>query len=355
MEEEAVIGAGYPEPELPHNVTVDPRSDLKEWSPTISAIRDRVLNDVRHGVTCLEPEASDESGYEVIGVERVADFADALNEAVVSGRVIDLDLGSHPLSILNDNQERSVQAYAGNNGLASAHPFSKIWLLRICIDHTVTTYLVDPHDPDMLNGGPYSAAELRPLTFLGSGGYRGGNFFVVSDRIFMTRDSEDPDGTYNTQAWPGFFRYSRKDYGPNWREAHQNAIVAATQMTVLTVLFCLLLLSVAGDHRQKVAASEKLQKARQRSGKPSIPPHERLHIDPYLTEIMARVEKLVPKVTGTHASPIPHLRRGHFRTRNGKRHFVRDALVNHPKDEEFRSSRTNYEIAQSVAQSLTER
>jgi hypothetical protein len=86
----------------------------------------------------------------------------------------------------------------------------------------------------------------------------------------------------------------------------------------------------AGATRETVTAPEKLQRARRRSGKPPIPPYERVPTEAYVTAIMARgAPKLRGEGMGSHASPEPHLRRGHIRTyATGRTSLIADTLVN---------------------------
>ncbi len=62
-------------------------------------------------------------------------------------------------------------------------------------------------------------------------------------------------------------------------------------------------------------------------GKPPVPAHYNVDAREYFTAL--RAQKPSTKGSGTHASPIPHLRRAHERIlANGSRTWIRSALIN---------------------------
>lgn len=95
----------------------------------------------------------------------------------------------------------------------------------------------------------------------------------------------------------------------------------------------LLLLATDGLSTDRIAAPEKLNKHRVKAGKLPIPAHWRVNTGPYVTALETRGQR---RTSGTgdrhHASPVPHLRRGHVRhlheRHGGGTTWVRDAVVN---------------------------
>ncbi|MBN8182021.1 hypothetical protein [Roseibium aggregatum] len=78
---------------------------------------------------------------------------------------------------------------------------------------------------------------------------------------------------------------------------------------------------------EHVSVPPKLAKARARRGKPPLAGHYRL-TDAYRTALQFERSGKRPAQGGTHASPIPHLRRGHMRRlADGKLVNVRDCMV----------------------------
>lgn len=82
------------------------------------------------------------------------------------------------------------------------------------------------------------------------------------------------------------------------------------------VALMILALNTKNLRIEKVAAPEKLNKARARNGKPPIYHYTRVYLHHYL-EAAKETRRMEAK--GTHASPRPHLRRGHFRYKNHDR------------------------------------
>lgn len=99
-----------------------------------------------------------------------------------------------------------------------------------------------------------------------------------------------------------------------------------------------MVLSTKGVRTRREAAPDKVNHKRLRAGK---------HAYPAVTYVDTReyMEAAVRTAGGgTHASPVPHLRRGHTRTyQDGRQVWVRSALVNCRSPEEA-ASRDHYEV-----------
>jgi hypothetical protein len=121
----------------------------------------------------------------------------------------------------------------------------------------------------------------------------------------------------------------------------------AASSTLDAILSCLLLLATDGIEVATIPAPDKLNKQRAKRGRPAIPAHYQVKAGPYVTALQARAgHRPGNGETGGHASPIPHLRRGHLRhlheRHGGGTTWVRDALVN-LKDPEAPLARAFYQ------------
>ena len=75
---------------------------------------------------------------------------------------------------------------------------------------------------------------------------------------------------------------------------------------------------------ETIAANPKLNEARARRNKPPMPPYRQVDSASYVTAVMQRIEHVKKPATGTHASPIMHVRQGHCRHyQTGEKSFIR--------------------------------
>jgi len=83
---------------------------------------------------------------------------------------------------------------------------------------------------------------------------------------------------------------------------------------------------------EAVPAPEKLNKQRVKSGKDPLPGFTKVHTEDYITALTGKPKARSEDAQGgTHASPVPHLRRGHRRwldAEHTRSTWVRDSLVN---------------------------
>ena len=111
------------------------------------------------------------------------------------------------------------------------------------------------------------------------------------------------------------------------------AMKSFTSNIMQPVLATMLLLSTEGIDHQRHTTNDKVNKRRVKDGKRPIPEHYAINTGPYITALtMTHAQRKALHQGGTHASPVPHLRRGHIRNLNamhgGGTTWVRDALVN---------------------------
>ena len=123
-----------------------------------------------------------------------------------------------------------------------------------------------------------------------------------------------------TDRWTGSLILHRENKSMDTIIENETMILGSIVDTI-TSLSMILATKNVGLRVEK--ASEKVNKKREKKGKPPYPAVTYVDVQRYM-EAAAR-----SATAGTHASPIPHLRRGHIRNyRNGGRSWVRPALVN---------------------------
>lgn len=105
------------------------------------------------------------------------------------------------------------------------------------------------------------------------------------------------------------------------------------------VLGLSMICSTRGIDMRREEAPHKLNAKRAKSNKPPLPAITYVHTARYF-EAARNV-----RLGGTHASPVPHLRRGHIRHYgDGRQVWIRDQLVNCKSRDEISKVRDHYEI-----------
>jgi hypothetical protein len=315
------------------NTYAHPVDDFLPWHATVPGIREAVLDFL---VTQAFPEAGPPQHMPT--QHEVEVTCEMAVEAVQAGRVF--DLGRLDNDLLMDCGNRGAKMfYAG----ALPQPFRDPWLfvhtwggLRPGEDLNETAaYLVNPVGDDC------EVVELQPASI---GGRR---LLTIGDRALLF--GPDPgmpfDAKYNCSVAPSAWRYERGMEVINNGGSPENA---AAGNVLDPLMAALMLLNTNGLDRRVVAASDKLNRARRRSGKPTIPPYTTIDSGPYVTALRARHGG--PRQAagdGHHASPVPHIRRGHFRHyADGARSFIRDTLVNVLPEAraDFLAKRSHYQV-----------
>ena len=338
----------------------DARS-LTPWRPTVPQIREAILAWM---VTAMDfsismPVAREARQF-MPRYQEVEAIAEMCHEAVLQGRLI--DFGDLPNAVIKDGGVRGGPRW--NRG-EFPQPFVRPWLLYhtwsssdLDNDHgafeaslrdggwidapTAALYLVNLVERDK-PCGDVEVCELQPLM---SGGDK---LLLVCDRICLESvpDDELADMKYRAMVAPAMIRFLPGELG---RMANNGASPQAAAAGNLgdPLMTALMILHTRNIERTTITVDDKLQKARQKAGKPPIPPFERVNTAPYVTDILnPRRPQQKNERGGTHKSPQPHVRLGHVRHyANGTRSIIRDTLVG--VDEEaraqFRSARTHYAV-----------
>jgi hypothetical protein len=293
-------------------------STMAPWRPTIGQVRKIIESYLIGGpqLTGIVPEEAMQFAPRQREVELIGDMA---FEAVKAGRLI--DFGELPNALIKDGGHRGGPLYAA--GVLN-QPFRDPWLLYHTWDErNAAVYLINPCEPDRPNGD-CEVVELEPAQFAGQG------TLTIGDRILYLPEPEKPD-SYSARCAPSIWRFMPGAEAINNGEAPENAAAGNVLDPLMT---CLIMLSTNGIERETVRVADKLQRARAKSGKPPIPPYDRVNSAPYVTAMMLRGRpRAGESLGGTHASPVPHIRRGHLRTyASGVQSFIRDTLVGVTED-----------------------
>ena len=315
----------------------DPR-DMEAWDATVTQVRDVILKrhiagpDFSRSMDLL-PEAS-----QYVPSQKEVEMVNALSlDAVTNGRVI--DFGMLPNEVIK---------YGGNRGGplwqqgAIGMPFDDPWILYHVWESGVGVYMVNP----TVQGA--EICELQPIKLDTTT-----RVLLISDRGIFFRGVDGPEPMarkYWSSMMPSMLRYhvdpeQRKRANGDAPTAHAGAAgnVGDPLMTAL------LILSTRNVERETVRAPIKLQNARRKSGKPTIPDYDRVNAAQYVTAILLRGRRRErgEDQGGTHRSPIPHIRLGHPRQyATGRSIFIADTLVNVPAEKRaaFKSNRSHYVV-----------
>lgn len=307
--------------------------DLSGWTPVVTQVREIILRGHIAGVEFLINALPPEALPFVPRQHEVDEIAETAETAVRAGRLI--DFGNLPNEVIRHGGNRGGPLYSQG---AIGHPFSQPYVfMHTWGEDMAAVYLVTPLEPDKLAGGDCEAIELQPVKVAGEAA------LIISDRILLEPDRDPNHHQYYCSAIPAVWRFLPGAPNQGKPPAH-----AAGGNVLDPLMTGLLILNTRGIARETVAVSDKLQKARRKSGKPPIPPYDRVMSAPYVTAIEARRARgrNEPK-GGTHASPIPHLRMGHPRTyASGVKCFVRDALVNMSDEakQQWQAGRSHYAV-----------
>jgi hypothetical protein len=298
------------------------------------------LSDVVLAQLILEPGKLDGVSYSAVQSE-VDNICAMSMEAVKSGRAV--NLGHLPNQAIKDLGDHGGPLY-NQGGLPQ--PFAHPWLFMHSWDggpalqrSAVAVYMVNPtFGPDGDTAG-CEIVELQPCRI------NNGNVLLIGDRILL----DAPTGyelraKYHCIAVPSPMRYV-----PGMGEINNGMTPeeAAAGNVLDPLMAALLLLNAEGVGRVTVGPSEKLARARIKNRKPPLPSHIEVNSAPYVTAILARRAGRKAAQGGHHASPIPHIRRGHVRVyASGTRTIIRETLVNVTDEARatFVSKRSHYEV-----------
>lgn len=254
-------------------------------------------------------------------------LSDMAIEATKAGTLF--DLGYMPNAVLSSEAHRAAPLIAhGHIG----HPYRAPYLLfHTWSDANLneggktvgSVYFIDPADcherEPRFPPGTFLAAEFQCTKILGE------PWLVLCDAAAAAVVMRDGKTAYH-----GSFKRSaiREALPPELNLSDGDVVCNLFD----PITACLLLLATDGVAVERIAAPDKLNKHRAKANKPLIPPHWRVLTGPYVTALSQRGRRSEQTSgDGHHASPVPHLRRGHIRhlhaRHGGGTTWVRDALV----------------------------
>lgn len=292
--------------------------EIRQWTPTVTQVRDTILHGHIVGTNMLDGFVSAEAMAMAPTQGDVDRIAETCAEAVSAGRLI--DFGGWTNDVIKHGGTRGGPLYSRG---VIGHPFSEPYVFLHTWEGETAVYMVNPLEPDKLAGGDCECLEMQPMRIADDA------VLMIADRALLEGGINTDKATwskYHCSAMPSPWRFFPGAETMNKGISPANAAAGNVLDPLMTAL---LILSTRGIERRTIAVSDKLQKARRKNGKALIPPYDQVLSAPYVTAIMARRlrGRHEPK-GGTHASPIPHLRMGHPRIlASGVQTFVRDSLV----------------------------
>lgn len=334
---------------------------IETWNVTPAAVRECVLN----------YRVSSGPGVDrryMPPPEQLQNMTDRMQFAVNRGQMI--DFGFWPNDMIREVAGRAGILYGQG---ALGHPFRSPYLIihswhdpklpfgkmlnELYPDNpaaaiSTCVYLVHPLDSKTPGDlcVDFEATLFEGITI------NGAKLLAVGDRVLLDAQRTREHNCYSAKVIPFLARfpelYNNRDFAEVIAQLGSNrdggdVMRAAINNVCDPVMTALLLLNTRNVTYKTVAAPLKLNKARARRGKPPIPPYRQVDSASYVTAVMDRIQHVKKPPTGTHASPLTHVRLGHWRHfDDGSKTHVRDALVNATAEarENFRAGRSHYEF-----------
>jgi hypothetical protein len=291
--------------------------------------------------------------YQMPSTRELDTISDMLVEAVTAGRFI--DFGDWPNEFIKKQSTRASDLYYEG---ALGHPFSTPWVfyhtwkdedmidkLELDRNNSTSIYLVNP----LLHNGKAVACDFE-ITALEPFSVRDVPILGVGDRgILFARIERNPGAAYVCNVSPVQFRFPQEfwdDYAvkTGLKTGRQAAMLAAAANIIEPAMTAMLLINTRGIPKETIAASDKLNRARIKNGKLPIPPYTKVKPVDYVAVAM-RLQAKRDHQGGHHASPVTHIRMGHWRNyKSGERTFINDTLVKATPEmrDMFKSNRAGY-------------
>jgi hypothetical protein len=260
--------------------------------------------------------------------------------AINSGQFI--DFGYWPNRFIITASNRGGNLYQES---AIGHPFSTPWMFmhtwsdpemneyakdkfKTWKDMSASAYLVNPflNERNTTLGCDFEIMELTGIKV------KNNILLALGDRAILMPTIEPPPG----------YKYTADEEWEYATNKGRNRFAAAASNVLDPAMTGLLLLNSRGVTQDRIEVGSKLNKARIKSGKYPIPPYTRVNCTTYITAMLREKKE---HQGGTHASPVPHIRKGHWRKyRTGEKSFIMDTLVNTTEEqrEMFKSTRSHY-------------
>jgi hypothetical protein len=239
---------------------------------------------------------------------------EAFERAVKEGKLF--DLGHLPNAVIKSEAKRGGELLAAGH---IGHPYQSPYCLYHTWEGGGSLYLVDASDWHAMSKG-----RMKPNTFLVC---EAQGLTVAGQGQLLLGDSAMIEISPDYAGWSGKLVKSAAHRAlevsglpkPTERESICNLVDPVAAM--------LLLLATDGVAVDKIEMPFKLNRTRAKNGKPHIPPYWAVRAEHYVTALGQRGKPGLA-LGGHHASPRPHLRRGHIRhLQSGSTVWIKDALV----------------------------
>ena len=285
-------------------------------------------------------------------------MSDMAWSAIRSGQMI--DFGHLPNEAIRAASKLSGNLY--HKG-ALAHPFDSPYiLLHSWSDPTdirfemvgkkngvmTCAYLVQPF-PESGDGVciDFEAVILEGMNIHGE------DVLSVCDRIILDSTETMKHGAPCCNVIPFAFRFPEEmQSNERFRMMATNpltdSLLESAMSNVLDPIIMMLGALATRNVPRTTVTVPKLNRQRAKAGKVLIPPYDKVDATDYVSAILnhATRARSEPK-GGHHASPVPHVRRGHFRVyASGERSFIHATLVNVTEEarKSFVSNRSHYVV-----------
>lgn len=314
----------------------------------------RIRDLARDGMISSGPGVDENWMPTTAELERICEMAIF---AVNRGQMI--DFGYWPNSVIQRTSNRAGRLYLKS---ALGHPFTTPYIILHSWDDKTNPgyekwnrgrpetcgYLVNPL-PDKESSElciDFEALVLEGLSV------KGQDILTVGDRVLLMSSESKTEGNYCARVIPYAYRFpnlvNNKEYATMITNNRCDDVMQSAAANVIDpIMVALMILNTNGVSQKVVSVSDKLNKSRIRNGKPTIPPYRQVDSSTYVTAIMAKHINKREHQGGTHASPIMHVRHGHWRNyKSGEKSFVRDTLVNATAEmrDQFISQRSHYVV-----------
>jgi len=267
-----------------------------------------------HGFVAVNPLLlSDSAGTEQQTRGYFQAIAMAIKGVVADGRMI--DFGYVPNAIIKAESTRAREPFEAGELL---HPYDDGWLGLMEWEGGYNGYFVVPHSD---KGGKATLV----VELYGTKAPDGIDIILIYDAVSILPAPGE------TRLGP----FPMKSYLRSPEEEQASDQMRASNS--LDPLVCMLrMLADASIPVTRFEAPEKLNKARAKSGKLPIPPHNVVHSGDYVSQITSHARSRASDRNGHHASPIAHWRRSHLRHLPGRVVKVRSSKVNWRGETELR-------------------
>lgn len=305
---------------------------IEPWrNPTIEQVRNVILD--RMVLTPAEPQNRDQAGL-------IASMEEAFRIAVAGGRLF--DFGYVPNAVLMSESKRAGELFhAGYIGHPFREPYAffHTWDADAIGTDQERAFMRERFGDDEAIAGSLYVVDPFDMHAITSGRVDAGTFLVCEAQAVMAVGKR--------AMLIGDVAYVAVAVNPAGRVGYRGRILRGALHTIPgmetgegpamasimdPIMSCLLLLATDGIAVDTVDAPAKLNKHRVKAGKPAIPAHYVVRSGAYVTALSTRRAGRSEPAAGHHASPVPHLRRGHIRHLH-ERHgggvaWIRDAVVN---------------------------